>query len=252
MLITVDGLVIARRDAGDSSCYVDILTEEYGVIEILARGVKKITSQNAPSAAIFTYAVFCLDKKALTYTLNSARSKYSFHNLSADMRTLSLAAYFSEVIKYASASEQNNGGALRLMLMALYELEKGRTPALIKAVFELRASSELGMAPNLVACANCARYAGGNMFLPVKDGVIFCEDCYGAAGAAGAVFKMPPEVLKAARYTLYSPPERIFKFRAPENVLKEFSAIAEEYLLYHLGRGFKTLEYYKGLNKIND
>ncbi|MDR0197817.1 MAG: DNA repair protein RecO [Oscillospiraceae bacterium] len=251
MLITVDGLVIAGRNAGDSSRYIDVLTKEYGVIEVLARGVKKITGHNAQSVAIFTYAAFCLNKRELSYTLNSARVKYSFHGLSADIRALSLAAYFSEAVKYTSASEQHGGNALRITLMALYELEKGQSRALIKAAFELRLSAELGVAPRLASCAGCAGNAGENenMYLCVGDGVMLCEKCRGKT--AEKVFALTPGVLKAARYALGSPLARLYKFSASRDVSRGLSVVAQEYFLYHLGRGFKTLEYYGNLRRFD-
>ena len=36
MLVTVDGIVIGRRSIGENSCFIDVLTDEYGVIEATA------------------------------------------------------------------------------------------------------------------------------------------------------------------------------------------------------------------------
>ncbi|MDE6032127.1 MAG: recombination protein O N-terminal domain-containing protein, partial [Oscillospiraceae bacterium] len=33
MLVTYDGIVVGRREIGDSNLYLDILTEEQGIIE---------------------------------------------------------------------------------------------------------------------------------------------------------------------------------------------------------------------------
>lgn len=247
-LVTVEGLVVARRDVGDSSAYIDVLTKEYGVIEVSVRGAKKINSVLLSATALFTYSDFCISKRGLHYTLNSARVKYGFHKLSADIAALSLAAYFAEVVKYVSASEQPGGGTLRLTLTALYELcEKKRESALIKAAFELRLCALLGIAPDLVACANCACYAG-DMYLLAGEGLLLCGDCFdfGSAAGKGEIFALSPDVLKAARHSLYAPLDKVYKFGLGRG-LREFSVIAEEYLLYHLGRGFGTLGYYKQL-----
>ena len=44
MLFTYDGIVVGRRDIGESNCFLDILTDEQGIIEATAHGVKKINS----------------------------------------------------------------------------------------------------------------------------------------------------------------------------------------------------------------
>ncbi|MCL2633333.1 MAG: DNA repair protein RecO [Oscillospiraceae bacterium] len=147
MLITVDGLVTARREFGDTSCYIDILTKEYGVIEVVAKGVKKLNSPNSAACALFAYATFCLNKKGLNYSLNSAKIKHSFHELANDIKALALAAYFAELIKFTATPEQSSEDILRLMLIGLYELCRGGDLLTVKAVFEVRLAKELGFAP---------------------------------------------------------------------------------------------------------
>jgi len=145
MLVTVDGLVISRREFGDTSCFIDIFTKEYGVIEAVAKGVKKINSPLNQATALFNLATFCLHKKDLRYTVNSAKCKLSFHEVSADLKRLALAAYFAELVKFTATPEQDSGNTLRLMLMAMYDLCRDKyTIEQIKAKFETGFASELG------------------------------------------------------------------------------------------------------------
>lgn len=250
MLITVEGIVIGRRNTGEAGCYLDILTREHGVIEVMAHGVQKPTSKNAASTALFSYATFCLRKKGLRYTINSTAPKISFHRVSGDIEALSLAAYFADIVRYSSASEQEE--ILRFFAMALYELEQARVPyRLIKAVFELRIAAILGFAPDLRACAGCICYEAEEMLLVPEDGKLFCGECfYEYALLDKSCFSLSPTLLYTLRYVVYSPLEKIYRFGLGERSLKEFSVIAEEYLLYQLGRSFKTLDYFKRVELI--
>ena len=81
MLVTVEGIVIGRRDVGESNCFLDILTKEYGVIEAMAHGVRKQGSRNASAAGLFSYSIFCLKKTNLRYSINSTQPKYNFFGL---------------------------------------------------------------------------------------------------------------------------------------------------------------------------
>ena len=47
MLTTLKGLVLRERSLGDNDKFLDILTDGSGLIEVLARGVKKPNSKNA-------------------------------------------------------------------------------------------------------------------------------------------------------------------------------------------------------------
>ncbi|MCL1831803.1 MAG: DNA repair protein RecO [Oscillospiraceae bacterium] len=147
MLITVDGLVISRREFGDTSCFVDIITKEYGLIEATAKGAKKLNSPLAQSTALFAYCAFCLNKneRTLRYSINSAVCKMSFHALSGDLRKLALASYFADVVKHTATPEQDSGGVLRALLMALYDLCRDKYDfTRVKHDFETRLAAELG------------------------------------------------------------------------------------------------------------
>lgn len=247
MLITVKGIVISQRNVGENSRFLDILTEELGVIEVTAHAVKKINSKNAGSAALFTYSKFCLNKNKNRYSINSAEPIYSFHKLSTDFTALSLAAYFSEVINYTSASEQKADGLLRFLAISLYELEKENADLRrIKAVFELRLSLILGFSPDLIACADCYAYEHEEMYFLTAEGRVFCGDCFVDVNTVkGSCFLLKPPLLRVMRFIIFTQVEKLYKFTLGEKNLRELSVISEEYLLYHLGRKFKTLEYFK-------
>jgi DNA repair protein RecO (recombination protein O) len=264
MLNTFNGIVIGQRNVGENSRFLDILTEELGVIEVTAHAVKKINSKNAGSTALFTYSKFCLNNSKSRYSINSAEPIYSFHKLSHDFTALSLAAYFAELIKYTSASEQRADGLLRFLAISLYELEKscrgdyqspvsanGRlitapTITHIKSVFELKLAQILGLSPDLIACSDCFNYEHDEMYFVIAEGKLFCADCFNDVKCGGDMrFILNPALLRAMRFIIFSPNEKIYKFELGEKNLRELGFITESYLLYHLGRGFRTLDYFK-------
>ncbi|MCL2077568.1 MAG: DNA repair protein RecO [Oscillospiraceae bacterium] len=247
-MITLNGIIIGQRNVGESSRYLDILTEEFGVIEATAHAIKKINSKNAGSTSLFTYAKFCLNKNNKNrYSINSAEPIYSFHKLSADFTAFSLAAYFAELIKYTSATEQKSDGLLRFFAISLYELEKKDASfSLIKSAFELRLSMILGLSPDLIACAECFCYEHAEIFFAAGEGKLFCGDCFYDTNFINQnTFILTPSLLQAMRFIVFSRVEKIYKFELGEKNLRELGFITEEYLLYHLGKKFRTLEYYK-------
>ena len=166
MLVTYDGIVISRREVGENSCFIDILTDEQGLIEASAHGANKINSNLLSSAALFSYATFCLNKNKMRYTVNSAKPKFSFHAIGGDIEKLALASYFAQAVRFCTPSEQNQletsrDSLVRFFAISLFEtLRAGenRTLSAVKSAFELRYSVILGYAPNLVSCHNCGEY----------------------------------------------------------------------------------------------
>ncbi len=246
MLVTVDGIVIGRRTIGENNCFIDVLTDEYGVIEATAHGIRKLTSKNAGACGLFSYSRFCFAKTGMNYTLNSAEPKYSFYGISSDLEALSLAAYFAEVLKDTATAEQESKGLIRFMSVSLYEIEKRRLPlSQIKAVFELRLAAMLGFAPDLRACRECVCYESEEMYLDFSDSTIICGNC--AKGKNGNFERLTPSVLYAMRFIVYSPLEKIYRFSLPSVQLAKLSEICEKYLLGQLERGFRSLDYYKSI-----
>lgn len=257
MLMTYDGIVVGRRDVGDNSCFVDIVTDQRGLIEANAHGVKKINSSLMSSTALFSYSTFCLSRGKSQYTINSAKPKYSFHEISSDVKKLALGSYFAQAVRYCTSSEQSQyvrgkTGAeslVRFLAVALYETinteKTGRTLSAVKSTFELHYSSVLGFTPNLIGCNNCGEYecARGMYFLPDR-GYLVCADCINPEYGGEAVL-LREETLFAMRTVVFKPLSECFKFRISEKSERQLSNICERYFLRHTERSFTALEFYK-------
>ncbi len=247
MLVTYDGIVISKRVVGENGVYIDILTDEQGIIEAAAHGANKINSNLLASSALFSYSTFCLKKSKLKYTVNSAKPKFSFHELGNDIEKLALASYFAQAVKFCTPSEQPQDSIVRFFAIALYEIMNGRSLDQVKAAFELRYSAELGFAPNLISCDNCGSYEceRGMYFLP-ETARLICADCFNEKfdGEHELLF---PETLFAMRNIIFSPLERCFKFDIRENAAKQLSHICEKHFLNSVEKGFPALNYYKSL-----
>lgn len=246
MLVTYEGIVISRREVGENSVFIDILTDEQGIIEASAHGANKINSSILSAAALFSYSTFSLSKNKLRYTVNSAKPKFTFHEIGSDIEKLALASYFAQSVRFCTPSEQPQESVVRFFAIALYEIMKGRPLSSVKAAFELRYSAELGFAPNLVACDNCGEYdcAEGMFFLPDKAKLI-CADCLYVENAV----KLLPETLFAMRNIIFSPLDRAFRFNIGENAAKQLGEICESYFLNRVERSFPTLSYYKKITR---
>ena len=245
MLFTYDGIVVGRREIGDNSFFLDILTDEQGIIEATAHGAKKLNSGLLSSAALFSYSTFCLNKTKLRYTVNSAKPKFSFHDIGNDIIKLSLASYFAQAIKYCTPQEQTQDSLVRFMAIALYELKTPRVSLeTVRAAFELRYSAMLGYAPDLRACNNCGCYEHEEMFFLPDKGTLVCGDCFNREYGGRSVL-LYGGTLSAMRNILYAPLDRAFRFTLGENAQEQLSELTEGYFLNRTERRFGALDYYK-------
>ncbi|MBP0962204.1 MAG: DNA repair protein RecO [Oscillospiraceae bacterium] len=249
MLTNVSGLVIRERQSGDNDKFLDILTETNGVVEVMAKGVKKYSCPFAAASQLYAYSKFCLVRKRDRYYIDSAETIKIFYAVREKLEWFSLVSYFSEVISFCQfPDEENSRTVLRLFLNILHFLTEGeREEALLKSIFELRLMSETGHMPAVAGCNVCNTYQTEKMYFGAGSGNLYCEDCFPSVRNSDAVCIGAP-VLHAIRHIVLTDFDRLFKFKLTGESMKQLSSISEKYLLAHLGRSrFRTLDFYNSL-----
>ena len=120
--------------------------------------------------------------------------------------------------------------------------------ALVKAVFELRLLCLTGYEPLLDACAVCGAPEPLRARLHLSQGVLCCAACRGRLGG-GVSMPLSPGALAAARYIVSGPPKKLFSFALAEESLRQLGQATEAFLMTQQERGFRTLDYYKQLER---
>ncbi len=243
--LTVKGLVIRETAYGEADKLFDLLTEN-GIRTVRARSVRKPGAKYAAVTQLFAYGEYCLRRNGERFFLDSAVSLNQFYGLRSDLNALALASYFSELIQ-KTATEQPQAQLLRLFCYALHHLsEHDRPPAQVKAVFELRLLTELGMMPDMLCCKVCGAYLPVHPVLRIAEADFVCAECCGEYLPDDIPAK--PSVIQAARHVIFSDFDRLFQFRLKDEALPLFAEFTERFLLHQLGSSFHTLKFYHDLS----
>ncbi|MDO5560315.1 MAG: DNA repair protein RecO [Oscillospiraceae bacterium] len=250
LLITVSGIVIRERSVGEQDKFIDIYTDKCGLIEVSVKGAKKITGAGVSATQLFAYSKFCLTKRRDRYYINSVEPVRIFYGLRNDLCKLSLASYFSEVIAYASHDVQGgNAEIMRLFLNCLHYLsDSARSERQLKSIFELRFMTECGMMPAVVGCSECGTYLRDRMYFVISEGTLYCSDCFEPGEHKTAVC-ITKSVLCAVRHIVFADFDRLFNFKVSDASMDVLGFITEQYIIEHLGRTFKTLDFYHDITK---
>lgn len=101
-----DGIILKRKNYGESDRILTVLTKDIGKIKIIAKGVRKISSKRAGHLEIFTNSRFTLfEGRTFDYvTEASAIDQYeSFRN---NLSKASFAYYLCELVDYLLPERQ--------------------------------------------------------------------------------------------------------------------------------------------------
>ena len=243
--LVLKGLVLRAADYQESSRILTVLTDSRGKITVSAKGALRRSSRIAAASQPFAYSEMTLSESRDRFYLNEASTINLFAGITADVNAYALGAYFLELLDTACPEgEEAAAGELALGLNALWLLSEGKkSPALVKAAFEIRLMAQLGYRPETDCCPVCSRTDPESPMLDLRGGSVYCRDC--AAGNALLPVPLQPASLEALRYILSAPDSRVFSFSLGEEAERRLGSAAERYVQEQLERRFSTLDYYK-------
>lgn len=245
MIITTKGIVLRERSVGENDKFIEILTEDMGVIESLVRGSKKMTSKNSAATQLLTYSVFCLNKTQKGYAVNSTQALNNFYNIRLDVKKLALCTYLSDIIRFTTPSEEPSKPVLRLFLNTLFYINNdSRDLEQMKGIFEMRIMCQIGLMPNLIGCYNCYKSSDDLMYFNLYEGRLCCENCLTESENSNS-FPVDDKLLHIIRYVCLSDFEMIFKVKFSESYQLKFSHLSEKFIEIQLNKHFKSLEFYR-------
>ena len=241
----VKGIVLRAVDTKESDKILTVLTPG-GKLPVIAKGARSRKSRVTACTQLLAYSELTLSESRGWQYLSEGSSIELFEGVRRDIALLSLASYFAELTEAAALEDVESGAMLSLLLNALYALgELKKDPALVKAAFELKLMSLIGFEPLADACAYCGTPEPEAPVLDVREGVICCGKC--GRGDRGLSMPLSGAALAAMRRILYGDVKRLYSFSLAEGDLKRLEDAAEAYVHAMLERGFRTLDFYKGL-----
>lgn len=249
MRLTTQGIVLRETNYKEADKILTVLTRDWGKRTVKARGCRRKNSKLTAASQLLVYSELTLSERGEFTTLTEADPLEQFWSVRQDLETLALASYFAEVAEASAQEGETCPELLSLLLNCLYALDTLKKPrALVKTVFELRLLCLTGYEPLLDACAVCGAPEPLRARLHLSQGVLCCAACRGWLGG-GVSMPLSPGALAAARYIVSGPPKKLFSFALAEESLRRLGQATEAFLMTQQERGFRTLDYYKQLER---
>ena len=246
MYITTRGLVIREVNYKEADKILTVLTDTEGKLTVSARGARRKGCRYSAATQLLSFSEMTLFGNRGRWSLNEAETSEQFLGLREDIVKLALGSYMAEVLEAVSAEDMPDPQVLQCGLNSLYALSSGLCPPeQVKAVFELRLMCLSGYEPDVSACCVCGKTEPAEPVLNIEGGSIHCRRC--AMQGERASVQLCSDSLAAMRHIVLAPAKRIFSYSLTGEAADRLSAACEKYMLYHTGRGYGSLDYYKGL-----
>ena len=204
--VTVSGIVLSTMPIGEYDKRLLLLTREFGKISVFARGARRPNSPLIGAAVLFAFGSFELAEGRTAYSLRSAHITEHFDWVSQDMEALCYGSYFAEFSDYYGRENLDGTEAIKLLFCALRALKNDKlSRPLIRRVFELKAME-----------------LEGEYYDVPKTSV-------------------PESAMRAWRYVLETPQEKLFRFTLDAEAEKAFGRAVEEMKQNFIEKNFRSL-----------
>lgn len=189
---SIKGIVLSQLEYREYDMILSVLTQEQGLIKIVARGIKKLNSKNASGCLPFSLSNFHIQfhENKNMHTLQTAELIESYRYIREDLRKQAIATFCCECIE--KSGEDFYGYEY---LLQLFELLKDDECHLLLCMFLVVIMKIHGIEVYVDGCMNCHGQKHICAISITKGGFV-CENCY----TLRTDHKFPKNELQVFRY----------------------------------------------------
>lgn len=140
--LTTEGIILKRKNFGEADRVLTVLTDRYGKISVIAKGVRRITSRRAGNIELLNRVKLHLFK-AKSYNLTEAESIETFATLKENLPLSTTAFHIVEITDRLTREEDRTPNLYNLVVSTLQVLEKNPRQIFVRA-FEVKILTLLG------------------------------------------------------------------------------------------------------------
>ena len=234
---TYEALVLRARDWREQDRLLTLVSEDGGPETVISRGAKKPGSTLAACSQPFCRATVTLSpaKNGVSF-LKEGRQEESYLPAGGDVERFAYLSYFSELLLAGWPENRPEPGLFALAQAAFLMIKLDDDPSRTARFFELRFLDQLGLLPDLSACAACGQRPAAadsrRFLLSPRAGQLLCEACAEVSGEAAPL--LSPGALRYMTGLLTSPLSRVSRLRLSPALDREIEQALDPYLAYHL------------------
>jgi len=142
------GFVIGRKKYGEADRILILFTKTHGKISVIAKGVRKLTSRKRGGIEIFSEIKFSAINSSSLDILTEVEVINTYDRIRADLRLLSVAYYFCEVVGKVTQEEEKHDMVYEIMQKYFNEITKTKNLKKLRTEFVREILVVLGFWPH--------------------------------------------------------------------------------------------------------
>lgn len=121
---TTEAIVLKRRSIGEADRILTLFTREYGKMNVIAKGIRRLGSRRSPHVEVFSHSTLMLARAKTWDIVTEATPIDSFSLLRLELPRVSSAYYLSELVDALLPDRQEHADVFTLLVGALQMLNR--------------------------------------------------------------------------------------------------------------------------------
>jgi len=220
------GVILKRINYGEADRIITTFTKDFGKINFIAKGSRKIKSKTAGAIELFYISDLVLSKGKNLYILNSSSIIKPFlpHQ---DLTSIKLGGYIAETIIKTIPDDSPNDKIYSLLEEVFGTFNQDINLSLLGAYFSVQYIQLSGVSPNLETCTKCG--------VKPSTKVYFSNSANGLLDKGCAKFfrdskNIKINTIKSWRYMLSNNLLQTNKLKIPISAIEELNQSSFDYL----------------------
>ncbi len=242
MIEKVEGIILNERAFLENSKIINIITKEYGIIGVIAKGARTLKSDLRSVTSKLTYGTFNIYyKKDKLSTLKSVDIINNFKEIKTSLDKISYATFILDLTEQVM-KHTNNLEIYDLLVSALTKINENYDPMVIMNILELKYLEYLGVMPVLDNCSICGSKKAIATLSASKGGYV-CHNCLTNEKIVSE------KTIKLIKMFYYVDISKIEKTDIKEDIKKEINSFLDEYYDSYTGLYLKSKMFLQNLNR---
>ena len=247
--IRTEGIILRRRDFGESDRILVLFTRKLGRISGIAKGSRKPSSKIAGHLELFMRSSFLISRGRNLHLIPQAEVLDSFDRLREDLQGIGRGSYIVELVDAVTFEEGSNLNLYELLLTTLETLNSGDDPMIVTHYFELHLLGLVGFQPEFFICVECGKkITQQDQYISGELGGVVCPSCVGTVTGAD-IRPVSARILKYLRHFQRSSLQELMALNIPLDIRKGLEEIILHYLTHTLERHLNSPEF---INRIKE
>jgi len=177
------GIVLKNIDLSEQDRIVTFYTKDYGIIEAVAKGARKIKSRFSVAVQFPSLVDILIYRKKPERLgiITDCKIRYLFPEIRSDILRFAYASYISEVALLSLRGEEKNKKLFYLLVKTFLSIEREKKSKFYSSIcsFKLKLLHILGYRPQLKRCVECGKDVhklDSLYFAPARGGIL-CQSC---------------------------------------------------------------------------